>query len=91
MNDEAVELCQSIFGGRLMDIENAEEFRFLNKYLDNIGVSTAYVNSWQTDDYGSTCIQFTSGYYGAITAIDCWETNYAVCKIKRPNWCGVVY
>lgn len=89
-------LCH-LWGGKLLAIDNEDEFRWANWFLVRNRVDEAWVHSWNGDDYGRTCIKMvaTGDYYdyyvngeiGAIVAEDCWSSLQAICEIPKPYYC----
>eukprot|EP00761_Pharyngomonas_kirbyi_P004069 gb/GECH01004073.1/.p1 GENE.gb/GECH01004073.1/~~gb/GECH01004073.1/.p1 ORF type:complete len:349 (+),score=72.46 gb/GECH01004073.1/:1-1047(+) len=76
-------ICRKL-GGYLAEIGDIQEFQYLASRVPE----TAFVDSWQTDDYGSTCIVFWPG--GAITEapLSCNGPYAGLCEIpiyKKKN------
>lgn len=67
--------------GYLAEIDDGKEFKYLAKKVK----VPAFIDSWQGDDYGKTCITFWPG--GAITAAvnGCDADTPFICEYPCPN------
>lgn len=83
-HNEGVEACRQM-NMRLAAI-NIENFTGVNQFAflcNNQQVANTWIQSWNGDSYGETCLVMQSGSFGgngAITAGDCTSLQFVMCE-----------
>lgn len=82
--NEGVEACRRM-NMRLADI-NIENFAGVNQFAflcNNQQIANTWIESWNGDNYGETCLVMQSGSFGgngAITAGECTSLQFVMCE-----------
>lgn len=85
-NNNAREKCKHT-GGYLADVDDINEFLLIvNKMKTKAPkVANAYVDSWQGDNYGKSCIAFYQGGAIATPPEKCKGPLAFICEYNVPN------